>query len=390
MSPLNQTTPSPDPSSAAPPAKTTATPPSLPKSKILNPKSKIPQGVPPVRVGGRAVRCYLTPIHYAEGNDRLTNADLVRRFPHATPDDIIRRTGIVSRPYCDSEQSALSLAIDAATKALTAENLTLDDLTGIVCHTTTPPVNTPSMACMLLNALDPTGQAELMVYDVNAACSGWLYALDAAHNTIQHNPDSAVLVVTTECLSRVVNPEDFDTAILFGDAATATIMRGSIADAPAGLVASATSESASNPNPGSMYLSQPVLSGKADPKRALTVGFEGRGHITMEGKRVFTEAVRAMTKMTQAAFDRSGIPLDDLDWLVPHQANERIFEAVRNRLDIPVPKVINLIAQHGNTSSSSIPLALAKSAHLLKPNQTVGLCAFGGGFTFGAAILEMV
>ena len=367
--------------------------------QIQNPQSKIqnpPKGVAPVRVGGRAVRCYLTPIHYAEGNDRLTNADLVRRFPHATPDDIVRRTGIVSRPYCDSEQSALSLAIDAATKALTAENLTLDDLTGIVCHTTTPPVNTPSMACMLLNALDPTGNAELMVYDVNAACSGWLYALDAAHNTIQHNPDSAVLVVTTECLSRVVNPEDFDTAILFGDAATATIMRGVVEPpepAPGvrpGVRASARMESASNPNPGSMYLSQPVLSGKADPKRALTVGFEGRGHITMEGKRVFTEAVRAMTKMTQAAFDRSGIPLDDLDWLVPHQANERIFEAVRNRLDIPVPKVINLIAQHGNTSSSSIPLALAKSAHLLKPNQTVGLCAFGGGFTFGAAILEMV
>ena len=245
------------------------------------------------------------------------------------------------------------------------------------------------MACMLLNALDPSGQAELMVYDVNAACSGWLYALDAAHNTIQHNPDSAVLVVTTECLSRVVNPEDFDTAILFGDAATATIMRGHIADVPPRSDA-APPRLSPPPPPGAMYLSQPVLSGKADPRRALTVGFEGRGHITMEGKRVFTEAVRAMTKMTQAAFDRSGIPLDDLDWLVPHQANERIFEAVRSRLDIPVPKVINLIAQHGNTSSSSIPLALAKSAHLLKPNQTVGLCAFGGGFTFGAAILEMV
>ena len=207
-----------------------------PPSQLASPASAgappTQKGVAPVRVGGRAVRCYLTPIHYAEGNDRLTNADLVRRFPHATPDDIIRRTGIVSRPYCDSEQSALSLAIDAATKALTAENLTLDDLTGIVCHTTTPPVNTPSMACMLLNALDPSGAAELMVYDVNAACSGWLYALDAAHNTIQHNPDSAVLVVTTECLSRVVNPEDFDTAILFGDAATATIMRGSIEDPP--------------------------------------------------------------------------------------------------------------------------------------------------------------
>ncbi|MEO0515145.1 MAG: thiamine pyrophosphate-dependent enzyme [Planctomycetota bacterium] len=351
---------------------------------------KLP-GVAPSRVGGRKVRVYLSPVHYAEGTDRLTNADLVRRFPDYTSQDIIKRTGIESRPYCGHNQNALSMAIDAAQKALDAEGLTVHDLTGIVCHTTTPPLNTPSMACMVLNALDPAdsggGDAELMVYDVNAACSGWLYALDAAHNTIQHNPDSAVLVVTTECLSRVVNPDDFGTAILFGDAATATIARGAVE--PQEADGFHPSDNCPIP-PGSMVLSQPVLAGKADPTHAITVGFEGRGHITMQGKRVFTEAVRAMTKMTNQAFERSGAALDDLDWLVPHQANARILEAARIRLKIPQEKIINLIDVHGNTSSSSIPISIAKSTDKFQPGNIVGVCAFGGGFTFGAAILEIV
>ncbi|MEM9883240.1 MAG: beta-ketoacyl-ACP synthase 3 [Planctomycetota bacterium] len=350
--------------------------------------------VRPVRVGGRTVRVYLSPVHYAEGRDRLTNADLVRRFPNVTSDDIVKRTGIESRPYCAHDQNALSLAVDAATKALAAEGLTVADLTGIVCHTTTPPLNTPSMACMVLQALDPEAKHELMVYDVNAACSGWLYALDAAHNTIQHNPDSAVLVVTTECLSRVVNPDDFGTAILFGDAATATVARGSVAPGSEQTHADADPPprggEASGIPTGSMILSQPVLAGKTDAAGSLTVGFEGRGHITMDGKKVFTEAVRAMTKMTNQAFERSGAPLDDLDWLVPHQANERIFEAARTRLKIPEAKIVNLIRHHGNTSSSSIPLSIAKSGDKFRGGHIVGVCAFGGGFTFGAAILEIV
>ena len=139
-----------------------------------------------------------------------------------------------------------------------------------------------------------------------------------------------------------------------------------------------------------MFLSQPVLAGKADPTHSLTVGFEGRGHVAMDGKKVFTEAVRAMTKMTKQAFERAGSPLDDLDWLVPHQANERILEAARVRLKIPEEKIINLIATHGNTSSSSIPISIAKSRDKFRGGDIVGVCAFGGGFTFGAAILEIV
>ncbi len=333
-------------------------------------------------LSSNATRVMLSPIFVTEGDRRLTNDDLVRRFPQYQPQDIIKRTGIESRPILGPSQSVLSMAIDAAQQALKSQNLTLCDLTGIVCHTTTPPLNTPSMACMVLAGLDELRRAadpslapaQCMVYDVNAACSGWLYALDAAFNSIHDRPNSKLLVITTEALSRVVNPADFDTAILFGDAATATIVTGlgEGLDAPG----------------GSFVLTKPVLSGKADPGRVLTVGFEGQGHIQMDGKKVFVEGVRAMTEMTTRAFHEAGLPLDDLDWLVPHQANRRIFEAVRQRLNVPEAKVVDLIGTHGNTSSSTIPLAMSKSAHRFERGQTIGVCAFGGGFTFGAAILE--
>ncbi|MGB0767246.1 MAG: beta-ketoacyl-ACP synthase 3 [Phycisphaeraceae bacterium] len=324
------------------------------------------------------VRVYLSPIHIAEGRDRLSNSVLEQRFPEYTAEDIVQRTGIESRPILARDQSALSIGVDAAKAALAAEGLTLDDLTGIVCHTTTPPLNTPSMACMILRELDPEARHELMVYDVNAACSGWLYALDTAYHSILAQPHKAVLVVTTEALSRVVDPKDFGTAILFGDAATATIMRGCT-----------NGDNMADGSGSSMVLKRPVLSGKADKGDILTVAFQGQGHIHMDGKSVYIEAVRAMTKMLKRAFDESGIPMDEIDWLVPHQANRRIFESVQKRLKVPDDKVIDLIAEHGNTSSSSIPLSIAKSAAKFKPGDTIGLCAFGGGFTFGAAVMEV-
>jgi 2-oxoisovalerate dehydrogenase E1 component len=324
------------------------------------------------------VRVYLSPIHIAEGKDRLTNEVLEQRFPEYTAEDIVQRTGIESRPILSRKQTALSIGVEAARAALAAEGLSLDDLTGIVCHTTTPPLNTPSMACMILRELDPEAKHELMVYDVNAACSGWLYALDTAYHSIIAEPQKAVLVVTTEALSRVVDPKDFGTAILFGDAATATIMRGCTEAKPM-----------LNNGGSAMVLKRPVLSGKADKGDILTVAFQGQGHIHMDGKSVYTEAVRAMTKMVKQAFIESDLPLEQVDWLVPHQANRRIFESVQKRLKVPDGKVIDLIAQHGNTSSSSIPLSIAKSADKFKPGDTIGLCAFGGGFTFGAAVIEV-
>lgn len=285
-------------------------------------------------------------------------------------------TGIQSRPMLAPDQTVVSIGVEAARKALKAQGLSVKDLTGIVCHSTTPPFNTPSMACLILRELDPEGASEMMVHDCNAACSGWLYALDMAWHTIRHQPGKVVLVVTTEALSHVVNPTDYDTAILFGDAATATIVRG-------------TTEGRYLDGGLHLVLHRPVLSGKSDASDALTVGFRGQGHVHMDGKKVFAEATRAMTKMTRRALAESGLTLAQLDWLVPHQANRRIMEAVRGRLGLPREKVIDMTDVHGNTSSSSIPLSIAKSRGKFIRGQKIGVCAFGGGFTFGAAVLEV-
>lgn len=326
---------------------------------------------------GDKVKIYLSPIQIAEGRDKLTNERFEQRFPEWTSADIIQRTGIESRPILAPDQTAVGIGAEAARKALAAEGLTLDDLTGIVCHTTTPPLNTPSMACMILRELDPEARHELMVYDVNAACSGWLYALDTAYHTITTQPHKAVLVVTTEALSRVVDPKDFGTAILFGDAASATIVRGT------------TSDKVCDDDQKCLVMRRPVLSGKADKGNVLTVGFQGHSHVHMDGQKVFVEAVRAMTKMVKQAFDESGLPIDQVDWLVPHQANSRIAEAVRARLKVPHEKVIDLLANHGNTSSSSIPLSICKSYDQFEKGDTIGVCAFGGGFTFGAGVMTV-
>ncbi|MEM1211973.1 MAG: beta-ketoacyl-ACP synthase 3 [Planctomycetota bacterium] len=325
---------------------------------------------------------YLSPIQIAEGSNRLPNSVLVQRFPDRIAEDIVKRTGIESRPVLAPKESALSIAAEAARKALDAEGLELSDVTGIVCHTTTPPANTPSMACLILSELDPDASHECMVYDVNAACSGWLYAIDTAYHTALTRPDSVVLVVTTEALSRVVDPTDFDTAILFGDAATATILRAH--------QGGGKFEPAASGGLPYLQMQQPVLSGKADAGSILTVGFQGQAPIAMDGKKVFAEGVRAMTMMTEKAFAAAGLTIEELDYLVPHQANRRIMEAVRKRLRIPPHKVVDLIADHGNTSSSTIPLAIAKTAHDWKKGQSVGVCAFGGGFTFGASVLRVL
>jgi 2-oxoisovalerate dehydrogenase E1 component len=239
------------------------------------------------------------------------------------------------------------------------------------------------MACMVLGELS-TGDHEIPAHDVSAACTGYLYALAAGYDFIQSQPEARVMVVTTEVLSPLLDPTDFDTAILFADAATATILGGPFENgSPIG------------------RLHRPLLYSKPDTHKALRVGFtegkthdrrngNGRGHhhalmVEMDhGKRVFGQAVRSMGYALGCASDAAGYALSDLGLVVPHQANGRIIAAVSKKLGTEC-RVLNAIAESGNTSSSSIPLALGA---LPGSTSTVGLCAFGGGFTYGAAIIE--
>jgi 2-oxoisovalerate dehydrogenase E1 component len=205
-------------------------------------------------------------------------------------------------------------------------------------------------------------------YDINAACSGYLYALQAGYDYLQSQPDGRVLVVTAEVLSPLLDPHDFDTAILFGDAASASILCGE-----------------THFDSAKARLVRPDLSAKGDEDGSLSVPLLHDGYIQMKGRKVFTEAVRSMVNSLNRVCTREHLAVAQLRMVVPHQANQRIMDAIRNRVGIDV---YSNIRGHGNTSSTSIPLCLDELFPTLSRGDRLGLCAFGGGFTFGASILE--
>jgi 2-oxoisovalerate dehydrogenase E1 component len=309
-----------------------------------------------------------------EGDVSITNTELAARFPDMTEEGILSRSGIEQRSRVSNGQTALSMAIEAATNALKGEALRLADIDLILCSTSTPAMTSPSTACLILHELSREhGEAEIWAYDVMAACTGYLYALGIAWDHLQSRPAGRVLVITTEEMSRVVNPNDFGTAILFGDAATATIVYG-----------------AEHIERARAALHRPLLSARGEDGTALRVPLGGDGEfVHMDGKKIFTEAVRRMTTILEKAVQQSGLSVTDLDLVIPHQANGRIIEAVQARLHCPAERLRNDVRDHGNTSSSTIPLALVEVLND-RISRRIGLCAFGAGFTFGAAILHQI
>ena len=225
------------------------------------------------------------------------------------------------------------------------------------------------MACQVLNGLTG-GKSDTMLqaFDINAACSGYLYALQSGYDYLQSRPDGRVLVVTAEVLSPLLDLNDFDTAILFGDATSATILYGE-----------------THFERSQARLLRPELSAKGEDGSSLSVPFRHSGFIQMKGGKVFTEAVRRMVSSLNRVCDREQLAISDLNLVVPHQANQRIIDAIAHRIGVNVFSNIRL---HGNTSSSSIPLCLADVLPTITTGDRLGLCAFGGGFTFGAGILE--
>jgi 2-oxoisovalerate dehydrogenase E1 component len=314
----------------------------------------------------------LSVVYAVRGSCRLTNEELARTFPGKVGHDIWSRTGIESRPRLGPRESAVSLAVAAARQALQREGLAVQDLGAIICSTTTPVDTTPSTACRVLHALCQGGAAAAVpAHDQSAACTGYLYALAAGYDFLQSRPGARVLIVTTEALSRVTDPGDFSTAILFGDAASATVLHG--ADHAKGVWA---------------WLSRPVLKAVGENGAALRVPTPGGGFMAMDGKVIYREAIRCMRAALVGACAEEGGELEKLSWVVPHQANGRIIEALRDRLALDEGRVVNHVRHCGNTGSSSIPLVLAE----LGPGWgqgRIGLCAFGGGFTYGAAILDI-
>ncbi|MDF1841494.1 MAG: beta-ketoacyl-ACP synthase 3 [Rubripirellula sp.] len=313
----------------------------------------------------------ISSVSAVTGNRSISNEDLLGDTKAMTPADIMRLTGIETRHWAGAGENIVGMAARAARQTLEREDLSVDELDLVICSTTSPSSATPSMACQVLNELVRGNAATTMqAYDINAACSGYLYALQAGYDYLQSRPDSRVLVVTTEVLSPLLDRSDLDTAILFGDAASATVLYGeSFFDLARG------------------RLLRPILSAKGEDGSVLTVPFRDRGFIKMQGSKVFSEAVRSMVTSLQHACEHEGITTNDLNMIVPHQANQRILDAIQRRVG---PTVYSNIRRFGNTSSTSIPLCLSEVLPEIHQGNRLGLCAFGGGFTFGACLVDAI
>jgi 3-oxoacyl-[acyl-carrier-protein] synthase III len=309
----------------------------------------------------------------------LTNADLSRILD--TSDEwIVERTGIRERHIARPEQTVAQLSHEASLDALAAAAVGVDAIDAIVLATASPDRLLPSTACDLQALL---GAENAAAFDIGAACPGYVYALTVAEGLIASGQSEIVLVVGAEKLSTITDFQDRSTAILFGDGAGASVVRRSTSPGRGILSSFIKSDGRLAPllyRPGG---------GAADPISEKVV-CERSHYMKMAGREVFKAAVLAMADACDEALRRAGVTADQVDLLVPHQANLRIIEATAKHAGVPMSKVMVNVDRYGNTSSASIPLALAQavSEGRIGPGAVVLLVAFGAGFTWGSAVIR--
>jgi 3-oxoacyl-[acyl-carrier-protein] synthase-3 len=308
---------------------------------------------------------------------RLSNADLVAELAAQgveTSDDwIVERTGIRARHFAADGVFSSDLALEASRAALQAAGLQASDIDLIIVATSTPDMVFPSTACILQHKLGAAGGA---AFDVQAVCSGFVYAITVADAMIRTGAANKALVVGAEIFSRILDFKDRTTCVLFGDGAGAVVLEAS--NTP-GLLASDLH--ADGRHVGILCVPGHVAGGQVlgDPL------------LKMDGQAVFKLAVGLLEAAAHAALAKAGRTEADIDWLVPHQANIRIIQSTARKLKLSMDKVIVTVDQHGNTSAASIPLALdvAVRSGRIRPGDTVMLEGVGGGFTWGAVLLDL-
>jgi 3-oxoacyl-[acyl-carrier-protein] synthase-3 len=308
----------------------------------------------------------------------LTNHDF-ERMVDTTDEWIVERTGIRERRIAAPDQASSDLALIASRAALEMAGVRVDQVDHIIVATTTPDRILPSCACTLQRKLGTSGAA---AYDLFAACTGFVFGLGMARGLIGGGMADTVLLVGVETLSRIVDYTDRNTCVLFGDGAGAVVVRpGAPGEGILGV------EMHSDGDLGEVLEVPAGMS--LNPASEQTV--RAREHfIRMQGKRLFPFAVRSMEDSLRRCTDGAGITPADLELFIPHQANLRIVDAVRERLELPPEKVVVNIDRYGNTSSASIPIGLDEvvRAGRLKPGDHVGFAAFGGGATWGASLVK--
>jgi 3-oxoacyl-[acyl-carrier-protein] synthase III len=308
--------------------------------------------------------------------NRVSNMQLADRLAAdgvETSDEwIFARTGIRARHFAAANVTSSDLGVEAARRALDAANLSPESIDLIIVATSTPDMVFPSAACIVQHKL---GIAGCPAFDVQAVCSGFVYALTVADALIKSGSASRALVIGTEVFSRILDFSDRTTCVLFGDGAGAVVLEAS--DTP-GILASDLH--ADGRHVGILCVPGHVSGGDV----------LGHALLKMDGKAVFKLAVNVLENSARAVLEKAALSEADIDWLIPHQANIRIMESTAKKLNVPLDKLVVTVGEHGNTSAASIPLALdvAVRGGKVKFGDTVMLEGVGGGFTWGAVLLD--
>ena len=302
----------------------------------------------------------------------VSNDDLAKRGVDTNDDWIVTRTGIKTRYLAETGDTSSHLAREASKRALDSANVEAGQLDLIIVATSTPDFIFPSTACLLQEKL---GNKSAMAFDIQAVCSGFVYALSVAEKFIQSGSHKKALVVGAEVFSRILDWEDRTTCVLFGDGAGAVVLEAS--ERPGILATAAHADGSYN---GILSVPGNVSGGKVT----------GDPFLRMDGQAVFKFAVRALTDVANECCEVAGIAPSEIDWLIPHQANIRIIESTSKKLGLSMDKVVVTVDRHGNTSAASIPLALDAAIRdgRVQRGQKIMLEGVGGGFTWGAVLLE--
>jgi 3-oxoacyl-[acyl-carrier-protein] synthase III len=302
---------------------------------------------------------------------RMPNSELAK-LVDTTDEWIVERTGIRSRHVAGPGETTVTLATEACRNALDAAGLAPDAIDLIVLATTTPDQTFPASATTVQAAL---GVGDCIAFDVAAVCSGFLYALSVADSMLRSGAAKTALVIGAETMTRLLDWEDRGTCVLFGDGAGAIVLEAR--EGERGILASRLH--ADGRHNGLLYVDGGVS----------TTGTVGK--LRMKGNEVFRHAVTNLASVLREVLDDADLLADQVDWVVPHQANARILDATARKLGLPSDKVVMTVDQHANTSAASVPLALDQAVRdgRIKPGQIAVLEAMGGGFTWGASVIRM-
>ena len=326
----------------------------------------------------RKVSAHITGTGSAAPEKILTNFDL-EKMVDTSDEWITERTGIKERRIAEDGTAASDLSLEAARKAMQEANIAPEQIDLILVGTVTPDFLLPSTACILQDKL---GAKNAGIMDIVAACSGFIYGLSIAQAYIMSEKYKTILVIGVEVLSKITDWTDRDTCVLFGDGSGAAVVQAVNSDK--GIVATYLSGDGSLAN----LLHIPV-GGTRTPLTPENIQHKSH-YIKMKGSEVFKSAVRSMGDAAQKVIDMGGISQEDVDLLIPHQANIRIIEATARRIKLPWDKVYVNIDRYGNTSAASVPIALdeARKNGKIKEGSNVVLVAFGAGFTWGSALIR--